>query len=895
MIGRQVSHYRVLSQLGAGGMGVIYEAEDVRLGRKVALKFLPDRLAQDAAALERFQREARAASSLNHPNICVIYDIGEAEGHPFIAMELLEGQSLERTLHGAAMPPGRVLDIGTQVADALDAAQAKGIIHRDIKPANIFLTTRGQVKVLDFGLAKLAQEAETLGATAATSPAHLTSPGTALGTIAYMSPEQARGEELDRRTDLFSLGAVLYELATGKHPFPGNTSAVIFDRIMNHAPAAPATLNPELPAEFQRILSKALEKDRDLRYQSAGDLRADLKRLKRETDSGHVPVATAAHPGAAAPAPASSSVIVAAARQHKFGVSLGVLAAILVVLAAGFGVYSLLTREHPAPFQHPTITRVTESGNAFLVAVSPDAKYILYVIIDQRKQSLWLRHVPTSSNTQVVPPEETSYRGVQFSADGNYIYYVRSTNVERTHRVLYRAPVLGGTPAQVVDDIDSDITFSPDSKRLAFLRYNNPEYGKYFLHTVALDGSDDKVLASGPYPGLHALAWSPDGKTIVADDTTHTGGAVAAMVAIDVASGRLRPFVSWKDQLATEPTWYPDGKGLLVLYATRKTEGLQIGYLTYPKGELKRVTNDTNSYSRLSLSRDGQTLGTVMTQWKSNLYRLPGSPPPGVEAVQLTDQQSVGWFRWTADGQLLYAGQGKIYRLPAEGGQPTALIADERYSFYNPAACGSDHIIFAAEPREGAADVNLWIANSDGTNRKPLTSGKEEAVGSCSPDGRWLVYNDEATSQVLRVPVAGGTPLVLFTGQSNFVDISPDGKQVLIVYFGGQPLTRHIMLVDIESGQQVGSVEPELRANAEMRFTPDGKEVAYAMLADGAVNVWAKPLAGGAAHQLTDFKPELRPTGINGFAWSRDGKWLALVRGRGDSDVMLIREPGVPQ
>ena len=860
MINETVAHYRILRKLGSGGMGVVYEAEDTKLGRRVALKFIPEANERDSQTIERFLREARAASALNHSAICTIHAIEEHDGRTFIAMELLVGESLDKLLASGPLPINRIVEMGMQLADALDAAHKKGIVHRDIKPANIFVTGTGAIKVLDFGLAKLLPRADgDLADRTLDSPANtlLTSPGMAVGTIQYMSPEQARGEEIDARSDLFSLGAVLYQMVTGKQAFPGSTSAVVFDNILHHAPVAPVTLNPDVPPELERILNKALEKDRDMRYQVAAEFRADLKRLQREIDSGSRPASTqrsaarvsaVAEPLSSKPrvSPSGSSVIVDAAKKHKFGTSLTILGILIVVASAAFGIYSIFLRTRHVSFENFTIENLTNNGHVAHAAISPDGKYLLNVQDENGLQSLWLRHIATGSNTQILPPAATRYFGLAFSPDGNYIFCVRRDEEEHTLSSLYSAPVLGGTPHLIIKDVDSPITFSPDGQRFAYLRQDH-DSPSFDLLLVRSDGSPDhalfkeKILPGGN--NQYTPAWSPDGKTIVIAVPQFDKGFTGAFLAVDVATGQQHLEGASLAHAYRFPAWMPDGKSLLVSeYSAVATLNIQLGLVSYPDGQYRRLTTDTNAYLYPSAAGDGRTLVASQIQSKYEIEIADLSRPDDVHPLPLSSRSAFWSWDWTDDGRIVLPQFPDIRVVKPEGGE-TVVYSDAARVSDQVVSCGNGrYFVYRAPGRSGKSTFNLWRMTTSGTDAKQITSGSVDADPFCSADGKWVYYLDYTDNQALkRISLDGGSPETILTPANGITQLSPDGKT--LVGFEVRELD-HKLILNLYSIDEKKSTYHDVDQNATwpLEFAPDGKGIVYTVREKGISNLWLQPL-----------------------------------------------------
>ncbi len=914
--GTLLGHYKIVCKLGQGGMGVVYEAVDQKLGRHVAVKLLAETIGEDTAALERFWLEARAASSLNHPGICIIHELNESAESPFIVMELLEGSSLEKAYHGHPMPYPRLLEMGTQLADALDAAHRKGILHRDIKPANIFLTNSGQAKLLDFGVAKLEGatdgDATSVGPEAPTFLKPITREGLSVGTVAYMSPEQARGEGLDSRSDLFSLGVVLYEMATGQHPFQGGTTAVVFDNILNHAPTAPVSLNAQLPPEFEQMLNRALEKDRELRYQSAADLRADLKRLQRKSSSGTViPAASPAEPGTGSPVtpitgtrasgatPANQSGSVSATGVPIADKSPGnshrlvfALVALLVVAATAFAAWRFWPRS--APFAAISVSQITNAGNIENIAFSADGRFLAEVKNDSSQRTLWVRNAATNTDAQILGAFGNNYVGLTFSPDGNYLYFTRGTPENNSLSVLYVMPVFGGTPKELIVDIDSTISFAPDGNRFTYLKWTPDRKDQYSeIHVSSKDGSDNKVIYE-TQEYLGPPVWSPDGSRIAWTGTV-LPAITAALQVFDLSSKTLKtiaapPGVLFQSSAngETNLVWTSDGRHLLVFYKKAHTDHSQVGIVTVSSGEFHPVTNDVNAYNQLALSGDGRTLATVLTNIDSSIsyYKTEGGAPLSTTPLRIAPSM----IAWANESRLVFIiseiavgwidrATGKVQTFDTGDIDPGSTIA----------ACPDGHILFAGFPK-GGGEARIFRMNADGGEVAQLTTTGVARAPFCTPDSLQVYYSIRESgfaSSLWAVPITGGAPKQLLPSNiTQAFRISSDGRLA-----GFDAATSNTSFayksIDIPSRRVVSVVPMNISdiVNSDFDYSHDNRAVIYSVLQNGGRVLLYQPLDGTAPHALTDPVQEI----IWSIASSHSNE-LATARRKSSADVVLITD-----
>jgi serine/threonine protein kinase len=894
LLGRTISHYHILEKLGQGGMGEVYKAEDTRLRRFVALKFLPDEVAEDHEALARFQREAQAASALNHPNVCTIYDIGEDAGKAFIAMEFLDGDTLRKLISGQAMELDRLLDIAIELTEALEAAHSRSIIHRDIKPSNIFVSMNGHPKILDFGLAKVA--APKIAASRATTlptlgSEQLTSPGAALGTVSYMSPEQVLGKGLDARTDLFSFGVVLYEMATGFLPFRGESSGAIFDAILHKEPLTPVRLNSEVPAEFEQIIFKAIEKDRDLRYQSAADLRADLKRLKRKSSSGHQRAASRSASRVPLSADRAGAAVATPDVQQaraKPWLAPTILAAILVLFVGAFIAYNLLVLSRRPEPREIQVTKVTSKGNVLGVATSPDGRYFAYVLHDRNGFSLWVHQNGSNSDAQILARESLALHRLTFSPDGNYLYFTRQSQTQQLYEDLYVMPMLGGTPRILTKRVDSPAAFSPNGRRFMFMR-TDPKRNVAEVQIAEADGRGEELVATineagGASPS--GGSWSPDEKMLaVAVNFWAKEKTGSELETISLADGSAHVLYSSHYNIG-RPLWLPGGRALLVELADRSGRG-QLWTISYPQGEARRVTHDLEDYdSYISMTDTGDSVAAVAVHITTNVFVAPATNL--LHPQQITfGQEFIGDVQ-PAPGKKLfvvtpYNPDGELWLINADGSQRT-LFTNLR-SISSAASCGS-YVIFISWQQDTGS---LTRVDADGLNPKKLALGNYWSP-ICSPDGQSVFYADWAVrpQRIMRVSIDGGEPIEIAKVPGDeligTLTVSPDGKYLAFPFHELGPPPESTLIVIPSGGGAAVRAFPGVVGT--VRWSSDGRGIYHYDRAGETMRVVEQPLGGGQARLLLSF---INNEPFN-FRWSADGKQLYTIRGEANSDVVLIRD-----
>ncbi len=908
-VNRMIGPYRVIGLVGRGGMGEVWQAEDTRLGRRVALKLLPAESSNSPERLQRFAREARAVSSLNHPNIITIHEIGQADGIHYIVMEFVDGQTLRQQMSARQRPVSEVLDIVMQVAEALAEAHAAGIVHRDVKAENVMVRHDGRVKLLDFGLARL-MKANSSDAAAEALANTITSPGLVLGTLNCMSPEQARGQEVDARTDIFSLGVMLYQMLSGRIPFMANSPGEMLAAILTVDPPI-AEIQPQA---LQPIVQKMLCKERERRYQTVRELQADLKKVQQElsvnsltpgAETLEMAGGTPTLPMEPARAVSSAEIIFSEFKRHKRGFILTLSLLLLIFLAGGFGLYRWVrqttSQQAAAPFQMMNLNRVTTSGKVAeeQIVISPDGKYLVYVVDEAEQQSLWVKQLMTNSTVQIVPPAAVTYMGLTVSHDNNYIYFLTVDRAGATG--IYRVGIIGGTARKLAADVTSGLTLSPDDRQMAFVR-DDPQTGESALMISSTEGTGVRKMAAQLFPNQFSWpTWSPNGETIACVSLQNSAtGRHSEITGIAIATGKVQPLSTQKWVYAGQMAWLPDSSGLLINAADQTTRPSQIWLTLLSDGTTQKITNDLNTYTGLSLTANAQTLVTVQTEKTSKLWLAAGGNAE--QAKQLifggSKYEGVMGLNWTPDNHILYSstainnpaldsGDPELWKIKPDGSQPVQLTFQARTNI-RPVATADGRFIVWASNRAG--NGNIWRMNADGSNPQKLTNGTDDVAPDCSPDGRWVVYQGtkENKAVLMKVAVEGGEAISITQETAARPVVSPDGQWLACYYLEQQskPTRWRLAILPFAGGEP--SKLFELSATADRliapRWTPNGQGLIYVDTQGGVSNLWRQPIMDGAPTQVTHFKSDL----IFNFAWSRDGQQLVSARGTSTHEVVTI-------
>jgi serine/threonine protein kinase len=911
LIGETVGRYRITDVLGHGGMGDVYLAHDPSLDRKVAIKLLPTTITDNRLRVLRFQQEARAASAISHPNVAHIYEIGEANGRNYIAMEYVKGATLRELLNTAELDETKILEIARQVCTALAAAHRAGVIHRDIKPENIVVTDDGHLKVLDFGLAKLIEGVRDESEFPSTSSLQ-TQPELLMGTWQYMSPEQIRRQPVDCRTDLWSLGVVLFELLLHRRPFSGATTSEVIVSILEHEPDV--ATGELLSAEMTSVLLKSLSKDPGARYQSAAELLHDLQQLgstrsaQSRTSRGkeNLHSRKSVTNDAARPITIGERIDTVPDRSNKVPVrngrfrKLSLIVPLSLIVAAAF-YYAFKSRPNTTLLNRDInlrFERLHLSGDITEIVISPDGKYVAYSVVEAGKYSVHVRELATSSDLPVTSASDLRYSGLSFSPDGTFVYYLENHAETGT---LYRVSKLGGAQRLILENVNTAVTFSPDGSQLAFVR-SNDAVDPADLVIASADGGGPSVFVRRTLSDLRFFksdmrgpgpAWSPNGKSIAC--VTHGLGPKLNEVSfevIDLESRTARTVNAGPWHSISQLAWLADGSGWIVA-ANDTSDGSGQLYLVgdRPTGT-RQITNDPNNYTLVSGSRDSSVFVTRNVERSTSIWHLllSDSEPATISVEQ---KKGLAEVERGTEGRLIYSVfDGKHINLwlqDASGTRQLTFDADNSKPTMSP---DGRYIVFCST-RAGA--MNIWRMNSDGTQPLQLTKGTYEDLPSVSADSRWIIYR--TGRDIRKISINGGPPLKLFSREVQGPSLSPDGGR-LAFFVNDHPDSQvwHIEIYDLNSDSIVkrfavpDSTSPfnngmVLTPDNRLRWTPDGKGLAYVSSSGGASNIWIQPLNGGQLRKLTDFKE----AEITSFAWSDDGGGIVLVRDTRAYVPVLVR------